>query len=138
MNTDNWKEFKVGELFDATRGKPRRMQILEDGNTPLITAARCNRGIAGTYNIEAEYEKCITVSCNGWCGSAFYHDYPFAITGDAIVLEEKQYMSEYTKQFIASIIDASFTNKYSYEEKCSADKAKNETILLPITSFWLS
>ena len=134
MNIDNWKEFKVGELFDATRGKSRRMQILEDGDIPLIAAARNNRGIAGTYNIDAEYENAITVSCNGvGCGSTFYHNYPFSITGDAIVLEEKQDMSDYIKQFIASIIDASFTNKYSYEEKCSADKAKNETILLPAT-----
>ncbi len=134
MNIDNWKEFKVGELFDATRGKSRRMQILEDGDIPLIAAARNNRGIAGTYNTDAEYENSITVSCNGvGCGSAFYHNYPFSITGDAIVLEEKQDMSDYIKQFIASIIDASFTNKYSYEEKCSADKAKNETILLPAT-----
>lgn len=135
IDVSGWGEFKVGELFDATRGKSRRMQILEDGDIPLIAAARNNRGIAGTYNIDAEYKSCITVSCNGvGCGSTFYHSYPFSITGDAIVLEEKQDMSDYIKQFIASIIDASFTNKYSYEEKCSADKAKNETILLPVTS----
>lgn len=135
IDVSGWGEFKVGELFDATRGKSRRMQILEDGDIPLIAAARNNRGIAGTYNIDAEYENSITVSCNGvGCGSTFYHSYPFSITGDAIVLEEKQDMSDYIKQFIASIIDASFTNKYSYEEKCSADKAKNETILLPVTS----
>lgn len=134
-DVSGWGEFKVGELFDATRGKSRRMQILEDGDIPLIAAARNNRGIAGAYNIDAEYKNCITVSCNGvGCGSTFYHNYPFSITGDAIVLEEKQDMSDYIKQFIASIIDASFTNKYSYEEKCSADKAKNETILLPVTS----
>lgn len=135
IDVSGWGEFQVGELFDATRGKSRRMQILEDGDIPLIAAARNNRGIAGTYNIDAEYENSITVSCNGvGCGSTFYHSYPFSITGDAIVLEEKQDMSDYIKQFIASIIDASFTNKYSYEEKCSADKAKNETILLPVTS----
>lgn len=135
IDVSGWGEFKVGELFDTTRGKSRRMQILEDGDIPLIAAARNNRGIAGTYNIDAEYENSITVSCNGvGCGSTFYHSYPFSITGDAIVLEEKQDMSDYIKQFIASIIDASFTNKYSYEEKCSADKAKNETILLPVTS----
>lgn len=135
IDVSGWGEFKVGELFDATRGKSRRMQILEDGDIPLIAAARNNRGIAGTYNTDAEYENSITVSCNGvGCGSAFYHNYPFSITGDAIVLEEKKDMSDYIKQFIASIIDASFTNKYSYEEKCSADKAKNETILLPVTS----
>lgn len=135
IDVSGWGEFKVGELFDATRGKSRRMQILEDGDTPLIAAARNNRGIAGTYNIDAEYENCITVSCNGvGCGSTFYHNYPFSITGDAIVLEEKQDLSDSVKQFIASIIDVAFTNKYSYEEKCSADKAKNETILLPVTS----
>lgn len=130
-----WKEFKVGEFFDAERGKVKGLQQKEIGTIPVIAAARQNQGIAGFYNVEALFENKITISCNGvGCGSAFYHPYKFNINGDAIVLTEKIEMSDSIKQFITCILDATFIRKYSYEEKCSVDKAKNEIIKLPIDS----
>lgn len=130
-----WKEFKVGDFFDAERGKVKGLQQKETGKIPVIAAARQNQGIAGLYNVEALFENKITISCNGvGCGSAFYHPYKFNINGDAIVLTEKVKMSDSIKQFITCILDATFIRKYSYEEKCSADKAKNEIIKLPVTS----
>ena len=129
-----WGEFKVGELFDAERGKVKSLQQQESGMTPVIAAARANQGIAGFYNVPNLFKNKITISCNGvGCGSAFYHPYEFNINGDAIVLTEKVKMTNYVKQFITCILDSTFIRKYSYEEKCSADKAKNEFIKLPIT-----
>ena len=63
--------------------------------------------------------------------SAFYHDYDFNITGDAIVLIDKQEFSHAVKEFIACMLNGILTRKYSYEEKCSADKVKEEEIFLP-------
>lgn len=134
IDTSGWEEFRVGDLFTAVRGKSRKMQTLDNGNVPVIAAARSNQGIAGYYDVPVEYENHITISCNGvGCGSTFYHDYPFAITGDAIVLLEKQDMSAKVKEFITAIYDAYFNQYYSYGEKCSADKAEAECILLPST-----
>ena len=36
--------------------------------------------------------------------------------------------------FIASVYDAYFTRKYSYTDKCSANKAEAEMVALPATS----
>ena len=129
---EEWKRFKVGDFFDAERGSVKGLQKQEQGKVPVIAAAGFNQGIAGFYDVSAVYKDKITVSCNGaGCGSAFYHDYDFNITGDAIVLIDKQEFSHAVKEFIACMLNGILTRKYSYEEKCSADKVKEEEIFLP-------
>lgn len=133
IDTSQWGSFKVGDLFNAERGKVKNLQNQNEGNTPVIAAGGFNQGIAGMYDVPALYENKITVSCNGaGCGSVFYHPYEFNLNGDAIVLTELQPMSDLAKQFISCMLNGVLTRKYSYAEKCSADKAKSEIIKLPI------
>gem|GEM_PF-3419777 len=101
---------------------------------PLIAAARFNTGIAGYYDIPAEYHDAITVSLNGaGCGSTLYHHGNFAITGDAMAMICKTEISELAKLFIAAVCDSYFTSHYSYTDKCSPDKAAQDIISLPVT-----
>lgn len=135
VNTIYWKEYRVGDLFEFQRGKVKKLQSLEEGNIPVIAAARSKQGVAGYYTVEGIYIDQITISCNGvGCGSTFYHDYPFNVNGDAIVSFDKVYIPAKAKQFISCILDGVLSRKYSYEEKCSPEKASNEIILLPSTS----
>lgn len=134
IDTSGWKEFRVGELFAAERGKVKNIQPLCPGETPIIAAGAYNQGIAGMYEIDSAYENRITISCNGaGCGSTFYHPYKFNVNGDAITLIEKSSMSDKAKSFIACILNGAFTRKYSYEEKCSPQKALDEIVRLPST-----
>lgn len=133
VDTREWGEFRVGELFDAERGKVKNIQPLTPGATPIIAAGAYNQGIAGMYAIDSAYKNRITVSCNGaGCGSTFYHPYEFNVNGDAITLIEKKCMPDRAKQFVACILNATFTRKFSYEEKCSPQKALAEVMRLPI------
>lgn len=134
IDTSGWKKFRVGELFAAERGKVKNIQPLCPGETPIIAAGAYNQGIAGMYEIDSAYENRITISCNGaGCGSTFYHPYKFNVNGDAITLIEKNSMSDKAKSFIACILNGAFTRKYSYEEKCSPQKALDEIVRLPTT-----
>lgn len=134
IDTSQWKEFRIGDLFEVIRGRSQTMRMLEEGNTPLIAAARANQGVAGYYDVSPEYSDSITVSCNGvGCGSVFYHDGPFSITGDASVMKEKQTMSRASKLFIAAICDLVFSEKYSYAEKCNPAGLLEEKVNLPAT-----
>lgn len=134
IDTNTWKPLRVGDLFEAKRGKSRIMRELNDGDVPLIAAARAEQGVAGTFDIESEYADAITVSCNGaGCGSTFYHSGAFAITGDASVLLEKSSMSQLAKMFITSILDGRLSQIYSYTEKCGPAVLSDEVILLPAT-----
>ena len=110
------------------------MRMLDEGDIPVIAAARADQGVAGCYDVKPEYEDAITISCNGvGCGSVFYHDGPFAITGDASVMQEKQKMSRAVKLFIAAVCDSLFSVKYSYAEKCNPVGLAEEMIFLPAT-----
>ena len=131
------KNFKVWDFFDAKRGKSIQLQKINRWNIPVIAAAWYNQWVAWYYDIEPEYENKITISCNWvWCWSTFYHNYPFTINWDAIVLLEKSKISEYAKKYIVSVLNKLLTSKYNYNEKCSWDKAKQEFILLPINCNW--
>ena len=133
IDTAQWGAFTVGTLFEAVRGKVNGLQTQDEGNIPVIAAARTKQGVAGYYNVSAPFSNKITVSCNGvGCGSTFYHPYSFNINGDAIVLTELQPMTYKIKQFIACMLDGVLMRKYSYEEKCSPDKVKTEIIKLPV------
>lgn len=135
IDVKQWKEFKVGELFELHRGTSRIMRELEDGDIPLIASARFNSGIAGYYNVPAEYDNAITVSLNGaGCGSTIYHAGTFAITGDAMVLIPKQDITPFAKMYVSTIYDSYFTTNYSYADKCSPEKASQDCIKLPATS----
>ena len=101
---------------------------------PLIAAARTEQGVAGLFDVPAEYEDAITVSCNGaGCGSTFFHEGKFAITGDASVLIPHQHLSKLALLFLTSIFDARFSSTYSYEEKCGPASLATEEVLLPAT-----
>lgn len=135
IDVSEWGAFRVGDYFQGIRGISRKMQELNKGQTPIIAAARYNQGIPGFYDVPSEYENAITISCNGvGCSSTYYHDYPFAITGDAIVLENIGNVPISALHFIVSVHDAYFTRKYSYTDKCSANKAEAEMVALPATS----
>ena len=135
IDITKWKKFRVGDFFIATRGTTIKMQSLDNGSIPIIAAARYNCGIAGFYNIKPQYRNSITISCNGvGCGSTYYHDYEFAITGDAIVLQDKISIPNGAKVFIATVYDKYFNSKYSYTDKCSAAKVEAEMIALPTKS----
>lgn len=134
IDISNWKEFRIGDFFEAERGKVKSIQPLCPGETPIIAAGAYNQGIAGMYEIDSAYENRITISCNGaGCGSTFYHPYKFNVNGDAITLIEKDSMSDKAKEFIACILNGVFTRKYSYEEKSSPQKALDEIVRLPST-----
>lgn len=134
VDTGLWKSFRLGDLFNIVRGTSRTMRMLDEGNIPVIAAARADQGVAGCYDVKPEYEDAITISCNGvGCGSVFYHDGSFAITGDASVMQEKQKMSRAVKLFIAAVCDSLFSVKYSYAEKCNPVGLAEEMIFLPAT-----
>ena len=47
VDTREWGEFRVGELFDAERGKVKNIQQLTHGAPQIIAAVAYNQGIAG-------------------------------------------------------------------------------------------
>ena len=44
IDTSNWKEFRIGDLFSQDRGKEKAPKQNEDGLYPLIQETNTNNG----------------------------------------------------------------------------------------------
>ena len=49
IDTKEWGEFLIGDLFELKRGGIKGLQLLLEGETPVIAAAGYKQGIAGYY-----------------------------------------------------------------------------------------
>lgn len=134
INIDNWKEFKISEIFlDLRRGALPIFRNLNKGEMPVIAASMFNQGITGYYDVPSLEKNRITVSLNG-VGSGYfaYHDYEFAANSDCGILIEKYQLNKYSAMFLCAILNKIGTN-YGYEEKVTKPKLFEEVILLPAT-----
>ena len=70
LNVNEWKEFKIKELFKIERGTITSLNKIDDGEVPIVSATDKNQGIAFYGNVEAKYNNCLTASI--LCAKPFY------------------------------------------------------------------
>ena len=134
VDTSDWGEFVVGELFDCDTTKtfyPNKSELPE-GNTPYITRSTYDNGISGYYDdINNEFTiegNCLTIGAEG--GIAFWQPKPF-IAGVKVYTIRHPHLNELTALFIASILNTNSAN-YSYTNARVLAKIKAESIKLPL------
>ncbi len=134
LNVQEWKEFKIKDLFGIRRGSITSLNEIDEGTTPIVSASGDNEGIDFFGNVPALRNNNITISMNGVnTGFTAYHGYDFNINIDCCVLIQKFTMNAYIGEFIATII-GKLRCKYSYGRKMSAERIMKETIKLPVNS----
>lgn len=128
-----WKEYRLDELFDFTKGKRLTKANIVPGNINFLGAISENNGVR--EKIETEYfwePNCITVNYNGSVGEAFYQSESFWASDDVNVLYAKDFwkMNRYIAMFLITVIKA---NKYrfGYGRKWTIEKMKETMIKLP-------
>lgn len=132
LNVNEWKAFKIIDLFEIKRGNINSLNEIETGNVPIVSASGDNEGISFYGNVLAPYCNNITISMNGVnTGFTAYHGYDFNINADCCVLIQKFDMNVYIGEFIATII-GKLRCKYSYGRKMTAERISAEIIRLPI------
>ena len=134
VDTSQWGEFVVGELFDCDTTKtfyPNKSE-LPPGNTPYITRSTYDNGISGYYDdIDNEFTiegNCLTIGAEG--GIAFWQPKPF-IAGVKVYTIRHPQLNELTALFVASLLNANSAN-YSYTNARVLAKIKAESIPLPL------
>ncbi|MBQ9254345.1 MAG: restriction endonuclease subunit S [Bacteroidales bacterium] len=133
LNTDNWKWFKIGELFDIEKGH-EIIKELTEGETPLISAKYGNNGVDSfVYSPTEIFEgDVITTSSNGQPGISYYQQNKFCATGDVNILIPKFKTSSYICLFISTIIENE-TYRFNYGRKWGKGKMEIHKIKLPAT-----
>lgn len=133
VNFDNWREYRIDQLFDFRKGKRLTKAEMIPGKVNFIGAISENNGIREKIEVETVFEaNCITVNYNGSVGEAFYQLEPFWASDDVNVLYAKDFwmLNQYIAMFIITVIKA---NKYrfGYGRKWTLEKMKETMIKLP-------
>lgn len=132
IDVSQWKEFNIGKLFDFYRGKEAAPKRVPDGDTPFISETRENNGMVKLASSEHIFPgKSITVSVN-YASTVLYQEKDFCASVNIIVLHNDK-LTVNVGLFLAAVI-SKLHQKYSYNDKVSAFKLKQENIKLPVDS----
>ena len=96
LNTSEWKEFKIGNLFEVTGSKTTSKDSLEEigiGEYPYITTSAQNNGVEGHYNHWTEKGNVITVE-SACMGYATYQPKEFSASDHVELLKPRFELNE--------------------------------------------
>ena len=146
IDTSDWKEFVVGDLFeklqlDIKNDKfNKTLDVFEEStdefNLPLVNAKHGNNGIM-YYGRESDFETAemtIDIVQNGAIatGDVYAQPQKTGVLWDAYLVKPKADIeSVSTLMFLATVLEKSIKDKFSYDNKCTWDKAKLLTMMLP-------
>lgn len=135
LNTKEWKEFVLGDLFIIKKGKRLTAADQEDGNNNYVGAIDSNNGIANHIGQEPIHEgNTISLSYNGSVGEAFYQKDPYWATDDVNALYSRyEGFNEAIGLFIATVLRQE-KYKFSYGRKWTLENMNTTIIRLPIQS----
>lgn len=133
LNTKEWKEFVLGDLFVIKKGKRLTAADQEDGNNNYVGAIDSNNGIANHIGQEPIHEgNTISLSYNGSVGEAFYQKDPYWATDDVNALYSRyEGFNEAIGLFIATVLRQE-KYKFSYGRKWTLENMKTTIIRLPV------
>ncbi len=136
VSTDDWGEFRVGELFYVKKGARLTKEDQTDGDTPYVGAIDSNNGVSNHIGQKALHDGgTISLSYNGSVGEAFYQPDPFWATDDVNVLYPRQgtALNTWTALFICTVLRQE-KYRYSYGRKWVLEAMNDTAIRLPKTS----
>lgn len=133
LDTSNWKEFLVSEVFDCKTTKAITSDELVQGNTLYVTRSAINNGCSGflqKVDSKVNEPNCITIGAEG--KFAFYQDTEFEAGVKIYTLRNGQ-LNRYNALFLCTLLNLEVF-KYSYGRARVLEKIKDEKIKLPINS----
>ena len=128
INTTNWKEFKVSDIFKLYHGSRLTLENRVPGKTPFITAGEENKGITNYIsNYRILYKNPITIDM---FGNTFYHNLDLDGDDNVYFLVNND-LNQNIKLYIATIISKHLKNKYNYSKQFRQKTLDDLIILLP-------
>lgn len=136
IDTKQWKEFIIKDLFTVKRPSARSQANYNDGDVPFVASGNFNNGILKYLEPKKDEildaGNCITVSPID--GSSFYQEDDFLGRGGAgssIILLYNPNLNLYNGYFIATVI-RTVCRKYAYSNMANKDTIGAEKIKLPV------
>ena len=132
LNTQSWKEFRVGDILDCSSTIFSIKDDLPVGNVPFVSRTAENNGVDGYVEIEADKltaGNCLTIGAEGIY--SFYQPDAFATGNKVYQLRiRSNNMNQYIALFLSTVLNIE-DYKYSYGRARIMNKLQNEIIKLP-------
>lgn len=133
FNVEEWKIFKVKELFHIKGSKttPKRtLQEIGFGEYPYITTSSVNNGVEGFYDLYTEEGNVLVVdsAVKGFCS---FQPQNFTASDHVEKLVPKFELNPYLAMFFVTIINLE-RYRYSYGRKFNQIRIKNTEIRIPV------
>lgn len=129
LNTNNWKEYKLSDLFEQNRGCEKAPNQNENGLIKCINEIDSNNGFTRMVEPTKIFDKnAITISIN-FAKNVFYQPDEFCASVNIAIIRNKK-LNKYNGLFIVSFLRKLY-DKYSYGYKISKEKINNTIIKLP-------
>ena len=136
IDTSNWKDFRIGDLFDAYLSKDDiQPKNITKGDTPLISSGKTNNGIVEYIDDDKAKKWDANTITVDMFGKAFYQNSPYHCVshGRVNILVSKFDLTENIGLFLCSVIEQ-VSVKYQFDNMCTGEKLSNDVIKLPATS----
>ena len=146
IDTSAWKKFLIEDLFekldlkikkeDFNKSRDVSEERDEEFSLPLVNAKHGNNGIM-YFGRDCDFESAemtIGIVQNGAIatGDVYAHPEKTGVLWDAYLVKPKENIqSKFVLMYLATVMEKSIKDKFSYDNKCVWDKAKQLTISLP-------
>lgn len=132
LNTINWQDFKLSDLFNITGSKTTSKHDLEDigkGIYPFVTTQASNNAVENFYDDYTEEGNVLTVDSAviGYCS---YQSYKFSASDHVEKLIPKFELNKYLAMFFVTVLNLE-QYRYNYGRKASQTRMKQISIKLP-------
>lgn len=132
INTSNWIEFSLTDLFDitgTTTTPVKKLKSIGGGEYPYVTTQASNNGVGGFYDYRTENGNVLTMDSAviGYCS---YQDTDFSASDHVEKLTPRFHMNKYIAIFISAVINNE-QYRFNYGRKCSQTRLKKIKIKLP-------
>lgn len=147
IDTSQWEDFRVGDLFEKLDLKCNRqnfnkafdLSLVQNAefNLPLVNAKHGNNGIM-YYGRESDWEYAeMTIDIVGdgaaSTGDVYAQPQKTGVLYNAYLVKPLwNCKSEYILQYMACVIEKCVKSHFGYDNKCTWDKVKEEIIRLPV------
>ncbi|MDE0397673.1 MAG: N-6 DNA methylase [Candidatus Poribacteria bacterium] len=135
LNTEEWKLFRIPDLFTITGTTTTPIEDLEysgSGEYPYVTTRATNNGVRGFFTTKTEDPGVLTID-SAVCGYCSYQSLPFSASDHVEKLIPKFDMDIYVAMFLVTIFNVE-QYRYNYGIKCSQTRLKESEIRLPVNS----
>ena len=135
LSDREWKEFRIGDLFEVTGSVTTKPQnLIENGFIPRITCSATNNALDDFYQNKATEKGGVLTVDSATIGYVSYQSHDFIATDhvEKITNKDNSYISRFIGLFEKQCIDKATISKYGYGYKFAQERIKNQKILLPV------